>query len=107
MTAAKDFIEQPSSGKGKTRPRPSPPTDAETPRMEAIHAEFLDNYHREAHELSEEEEEEEENDILQHDDSVPKSEADETTSRLTSEIPCSEAQELQSCHAGEEKSPAG
>ena len=55
MTVSKHVIEEPSNENAKTRPRPPPPADAEALSMEAIHAEFLDNYHREAHRESEDE----------------------------------------------------
>eukprot|EP00977_Amphora_coffeiformis_P005898 scaffold1248_cov170-Amphora_coffeaeformis.AAC.17 len=55
MKASKHVIEEPSSENAKTRPRPPPVADADALSMEAIHAEFLDNYHREAHRESEEE----------------------------------------------------
>lgn len=54
MAAASDLIEEPAAETCRTRPRPTPHSDAEAFQMEAIHAEFLDNYHREAHQDNEE-----------------------------------------------------
>ena len=87
MTEAKHLIKDPHSDNGRTRPRPL--ADGEPLRMEAIHAEFLDNYHREAHQQAADEDENDDEQQI----STPKSEESLTEPRL-SETPNTVSEEL-------------
>lgn len=85
ISSAKLCREDMFSGNAKTRPRPQHEPAQEEPQMEEIHAEFLDKYHREALQQSEDDAQSVSNTIVETKENICSSSLSETSASVSEE----------------------